>query len=389
MMSVRLVAANVLTTDWYAVIDVRDPATGRRKRKWHSLEAEGKREAQIECANLISAIKKGTYIEANKITIREFISHWLVHIRPQIAPRTFERYEEIANKNITPMLGAIIVGKLKPMQISDAYARALVSGRRDGKGGLSARSVGHIHRVLRQALGQAVRWEMLIRNPADSVDPPKVEWSAMKTYDLGQTAVLIEALRGSRMFIPVLLAVLCGLRRGEIAALRWGRIDLSAGQLSVVESAEQSRTGVRYKPPKSGKGRTVALPTTLIEELKAYRVRQAQALLRIGIRLSGATFVCAREDREPLQPEALTIGWERAVAKTALPRVRFHDLRHAHATHLLASGVHPKIASERLGHSKVGITLDLYSHVIPGMQEDAAAKLDAALRAAQNDVKKG
>lgn len=118
-------------------------------------------------------------------------------------------------------------------------------------------------------------------------------------------------------------------------------------------------------------------------------MRQAQALLRIGIRLSGATFVCAREDGEPLQPEALTIGWERAVAKTALPRVRFHDLRHAHATHLLASGVHPKIASERLGHSKVGITLDLYSHVIPGMQEDAAAKLDAALRAAQNDVKKG
>jgi integrase len=229
---------------------------------------------------------------------------------------------------------------------------------------------------------------MQIRNPADSVDPPKVERSAMKTYDLGQTAVLIEALRGSRMFIPVLLAVLCGLRRGEIAALRWGRIDLSAGQLSVVESAEQSRTGVRYKPPKSGKGRTVALPAILIEELKACRLRQAEALLRIGVRLTETTFVCAREDGEPLQPEALTIGWERAITKTALPRIRFHDLRHAHATHLLSSGIHPKIASERLRHSKVGITLDLYSHVMPEMHEDAAAKLDAALKAAQDGIKK-
>jgi integrase len=262
--------------NWYAVIDVPDPTMGKRRRKWHSLEAKGKREAQIECATLISAIQGGTYVEANKITVQEFMRRWLAHIRPQVTPRTFERYEEIAIKNITPILGSIIIRKLKPMQISDAYARALFSGRRDGKGGLSARTVGHIHRVLKQALGQAVRWEMLIRNPAEAVDPPKVERSTMNTYDIQQTAALIEALRGSRMLIPALLAVLCGLRRGEIAALRWGRIDLSVGQISVVESAEQSRTGVRYKAPESGKGRTVALPTTLVEELKAYRLRASR-----------------------------------------------------------------------------------------------------------------
>jgi site-specific recombinase XerC len=116
----------------------------------------------------------------NKITLKEFMERWLAHIRPQVVQRTFERYEEIAIKNITPMLGSIIIGKLKPMQISDACATALVSGRRDGKGGLSARTVGHIHRVLKQALAQAVRWGMLIRNPADAVDPPKVERSVMR-----------------------------------------------------------------------------------------------------------------------------------------------------------------------------------------------------------------
>jgi hypothetical protein len=109
----------------------------------------------------------------NKITLKKFMERWLAHIRPQVVQRTFERYEEIAIKNITPMLGSIIIDKLKPMQISDACATALVSGRRDGKGGPSARTVGHIHRVLKQALAQAVRWEMLIRNPADAVDPPR------------------------------------------------------------------------------------------------------------------------------------------------------------------------------------------------------------------------
>jgi len=369
--------------NWYAVIDRTDPGTGKRKRKWCSLKASGKREAQIECASIISAMDQGTYFEPDKTTLTQFLERWLENIKPNVAPRTHERYAEIATKNIIPLLGGLILAKLKPAQISEAYTKAITTGRRDGKGGLSARTVNHVHRVLKQALGQAVKWEMLIRNPADAVDPPRVERQAMTTYDIGQTVALIEALRGSRMFVPALLAVLCGLRRGEVAALRWGHVDLQNGLLAVVESAEQSRSGVRYKPPKSGKGRTIALPATIIDELKAYRLRQAQALLRIGVRLDDKTFVCTREDGEPLQPNTLTIGWQREIAKTGLPRLTYHALRHSHATALLASGIHPKIASERLGHSKIGITLDLYSHVMPGMQEDAVAKLDAALKAAK------
>ena len=123
---------------------------------------------------------------------------------------------------------------------------------------------------------------------------------------------------------------------------------------------------------------------TVVEELRAHRLRQAEELLRLGTRLSDETFVCAREDGEPLQPNSFTHDWDRKIAQTALPRIRFHDLHHAHATHMLASGVHPKIASERLGHSKIGIMLDLYSHVLPNMQADAAAVVDAALQAALN-----
>jgi integrase len=179
------------------------------------------------------------------------------------------------------------------------------------------------------------------------------------------------------------LAVLCGLRRGEVAALRWRNVDLAAGSMAVVESAEQTDAGIRYKEPKSGRARNVALSATVIEELKAWRVRQAQELLKLGSRPDGDTFVVTQADGSPLQPRSLTHEWVRVLGTTKLPRIRFHDLRHAHATHMLASGVHPKVASERLGHSKVGITLDLYSHVMPGMQDDAIAKVDAALRAAQ------
>jgi integrase len=364
---------------WAIVLDVRDPETGKRRRKWHSF-CGTKREAQVECSRLISAISGGAYIEPARITVGQFLDRWLEHIKPQVSPRTHERYGEIVRKNLDPILGAVVLTKLRPMPISDAYAKALSGGRRDGTGGLSPSTVRYMHVILKASMRQAVRWQMLARNPVDSVDPPKIERSAMRTYDLAQTADLIDATRGTRLMMTVMLAVLCGLRRGEIAALRWRNINLAAAQLAVTESAEQTRTAVRYKRPKSGRGRTVALSARVVNELRSHHAQQAQELQMLGIALTADAFVVAQADGRPLQPRSITHQWHLLLAKhEALPRIRFHDLRHAHATHMLASGVHPKIASERLGHSKVGITMDLYSHVMPGMQEDAAARVDRDL----------
>ena len=199
----------------------------------------------------------------------------------------------------------------------------------------------------------------------------------MITFDMTQTADLLESLRGTRVLIPVMLGALCGLRRGEIAALRWRHVDFGTGKLSVVESAEQTvaatkigartshstfrdseyRTWRASAPPSGG-----AAPTwhsSIGRHVRLYtRGRRADAAPQLDSRVGTA------------------------LSRTTLPRIRFHDLRHAHATHLLSNGVHPKVASERLGHSRVGITLDLYSHVLPGMQEDAAARVDDALRQA-------
>ena len=179
-----------------------------------------------------------------------------------------------------------------------------------------------MHRVLKQALGQAVKWQLLSRNPADAVDPPKVERKAMQTYDMAQTVELIEHMRPTRMLVPTVLAVLCGLRRGEIAALRWRNVDLGAAQLAVVESAEQTKAGIRYKEPKAGRTRNVVLSSTVIEELQAWRVRQAQELLRLGIRAGGETFVVTQADGNPLQPNSLTHEWVRLLASSNLPRLR-------------------------------------------------------------------
>jgi integrase len=334
---------------WAIILDQRDPATGKRKRKWHSFEGT-KREAQIECSRLITAMNGGTYLEPNKITLAAFLSRWLDHIKSQVTPKSHERYAGIVNQNLIPALGAVRLNQLKPVQISAAYSAALTGGRRDGaEGGLAPRTVGHMHRVLKQALGQAVRWGELNRNPADAVDPPKVEWKPMQTYDLPETVELIEAVRDTPLLVPTLLAVLCGLRRGEICALRWRNADLAAGQMSVVESVEQTKAGLRFKSPKSGKGRTVALSGTVVDELRAHRARRAQDLLRLGVRLSDDDLVVGHADGSMVSPIYISQLWARKIAKTGLARLRFHDLRHAHATHLLANGVHPKVASERLG----------------------------------------
>jgi integrase len=202
---------------WAIILDVRDPETGERRRKWHSFKGT-KREAQNECARLIASMNGGSYVEPAKTTLAAFLERWIEHMASQVAPRSHERYAEIARNNIVPVLGNALLTKLRPEQISSAYSKALASGRRDGTGGLSPRTVHHMHRILRQAVDQAVGWRLLNHNPADAVKPPKVERASMQTYDLPETAALIEATRGSRMAVPTILAVLCGLRRGETLA---------------------------------------------------------------------------------------------------------------------------------------------------------------------------
>jgi integrase len=230
------------------ILDLPDPAGGRRKQRWHSFKGS-KREAQRECARLISELDSGTHVEPSRMTVAAFLERWIEHMQGQVSPRSHERYAEIARKNIAPLLGGLALTKLQPANISQACAKALASGRRDGSGGLSARTVTHMHRVLREALQQAVQWQILARNPADAVKPPKVERKQMSVLDTDATIELIEAARPYRIFVPILLGVLCGLRRGEIAARAGARsISTPANSWSSPLSSKRESAAERRRP---------------------------------------------------------------------------------------------------------------------------------------------
>jgi integrase len=368
---------------WAIVLDLQD-ASGKRKRKWHSFKGN-KRQAQAECTRLLAELQRGTYFEPSKVTLAEYFEKWLAHIKPNVSPSTHERYCDIARKNIVPLLGTRLLTKLQPIQISEAYATALASGRRDGKGGLSPRTVHHMHRLLSEALGQAVRWGMMQKNPCsllEKKDRPKVEKKPVATIDATANANTIDEARQLRLYVPILLASLCGVRRGEICALRWKSVDLERGQLAVIASIEQTKAGCREKETKGSKCRTLAMPALLIDELRAWRIRQAQELLKLGIRADGETLVVTQETGSGLQPRSLTHAASEFMKARGL-KVRLHGLRHSHASHMLAENVHPKIVQERLGHSSIAITMDIYSHLMPNMQADAAAKIDAVFTAAR------
>jgi integrase len=246
-----------------------------------------------------------------------------------------------------------------------------------------------MHRILRQALQQAVDWQMLVRNPADAVKPPKMDANIVATLTPQQAAELLERLKHSRVYWPCLIALATGLRRGEVLALRWKNVDLDREALQVVQSLEQTKTNLRFKSPKNGRSRAVTLPAFAVAELRRLKREQAEELLKVGVRQCADTLVCGRTDGEPHRPLSLTYEFARFMRRMKnLPRVRFHDLRHSHATALLASGVHPKIAQERLGHASVSITLGPYSHVSDTMQADAAKLVDSSLGGAISKLRR-
>jgi integrase len=315
-----------------------------------------------------------------------WLTEWLGTVQHEVSPKSHERYSEIVAHFLIPAFGSLPLTKLAPIHIQKGYNEWATGGRRDGKeGGLSPLTRRYIHGVFRSALTRAVQQQLLARNPADAFKKrlPKIEREEMTTLTPEQSAHLLGAVANSRLYWPVLLALVTGMRRGEILALRWKSLDLERAILRVVESLEQTKRGLRFKPPKNDRHRAITLPAFAVEELRRFKRQQAEELLSIGIRQDGETLVCCRADGLPLQPRSLTHQFALVVARgTGLPRVRFHDLRHTHATQLLLSGVHPKIAQERLGHSTITITLDLYSHVTDTMQSEAAERLDAAFRSA-------
>jgi len=233
---------------------------------------------------------------------------------------------------------------------------------------------------LHSALKHAVRMRLIARNPADDLALPKIRRAEITALTETQVAALLAAAEGTPVRTPLLALVTIGVRRGELLGLRWHDLDLEAARLSVRHTLQESSAGLELKEPKTARAaRTIALPGVTVEALREHRRVQLETRLRVGAGFNTQELVFPGADGEPWWPSNFDRATRRVFKKAGLS-CRLHDLRHTHATMLLAKDVHPKVVQERLGHANIGITLDIYSHLIPHMQEEAAAKIDAGMR---------
>jgi integrase len=365
------------------VLDLK--VNGARKRKWHSFKGT-KREAQVECARLIAAMDEGAYVEKNKLTVKRFLNDRLAawEAAKRIAPKSAERYRELLDGQILPHLGEKLLQKLTVKDVEDWHGTLISSGRKDGKGGIAARSVGHAHRLLNRMLKEAQRFDLIVKNPiVDNESLPKVRQQEVQIVSEDQLPVLLEKIRGHKIEPVALLALFCGLRRGEILALKWGNIDLDRSVLRVRHSLEETRAGgVKFKEPKSKAGRRdVTLPDVVVGVLRRHRIEQLELRAKLGLgRPSDDDLVFWQLNGQPIGPRHFSANvWPAAARKIGMPEITFHSLRHTHASQLIAAGVDVVTISKRLGHSSPNITLGTYAHLFATSDERAAKAINEAL----------
>ena len=373
---------------WELKIDLPRGPDGKRRMRFVTFKGN-RTAAKKERARLITEAEDGTLSNPGKATVADQLRAWRDGpARMRGAPKTYERWAEIIDGHLIPALGAVRLRDLGAAAIEEYFADALASGRRDGKGGLAWRTVWHHRTVLSMAIKSGVP-ALLPRNVVSDAKLPRPDSASAENDDFedagdlqilddASVATLLRAVAGTRLGGPVIVAVTTGMRRGEILGLRWRDVDLDGAVLNVRTSLEQTNSGLRLKAPKTKSGRrAITLPAVTIEALREHRRAQLEERLALGIG-GRSEMVFTRHDGELVDPKIFSSAFRRA-AKAAGVDVTFHALRHTHASTLIRAGVSIATVSKRLGHSKISITLDVYTHVLPVEQDRAAAIMDAAL----------
>jgi integrase len=333
------------------------------KRRYVS--AKNKEQARKALREARSNADAGLVFDSGKVKFADYLDRWLNDsVRSSVKPITYRSYEMLVNKHVVPALGNVKLSNLTPAHLQRFYRSKLDEG-------LSPRTVQYLHVVLHRALKQALRWGNVTRNVAEAVDPPKVPKKEVTPLSPEQARVFLEAasVAGDRLEALYVLAIHTGMRQGELLNLRWEDVDLEAGVL-------------RVRGTKTARSRrTVKLSETALQALRSHLTRQLEEIDRAGSLWRENGLVFATEIGTLINRHNLIQrSFRPLLEKAGLPRVRFHDLRHTCATILLARGVHAKFVQELLGHATIAITLDTYSHVLPGMGNSTADAMDEALR---------
>ncbi len=341
-----------------------------------------KGDAQKRLTELLNSLNKGVYTPPGKVTVADLLNQWLQgYVKTNCSIRTLDAIQSIAEHHLIPVLGHIQLKQLQPSIIQSYYSQACEK--------LSARSVHYHHRILKQALKYAVRQGYLGRNPCDLVDPPSPRGKHMRTLTQGEVTDLLVVASSNSHYPVIYTAVSTGLRQAELLGLRWRDIDIASRSISVNRALYKRRGICQFIEPKTAHSRRrISMTSKLAEFLAEYRLERERLYHQMGKTISLDGLVFANHEGKPIDPGVLTHNFARIAKRAGLQGVRFHDLRHTFASLMLLRGAKPKVISEALGHSSVAFTMDVYSHIIEGMQSDAMALLDEVLPAAVNDAGK-
>jgi integrase len=355
---------------WFLVanlppVDVAGKRTYPRLTK--TIMARLKREADAALADWLDELGQHDCADPDRVTVGEVLRRWLAEdAQRTVRPKTYERYAQLVDAHIAPALGDRRAAELTAADLSAFYADKQASGRLDGrKAGLSAQTCLHMHRVLHRAFQWAVDCDLMDRNPAARVrKPPSPARPRRVTWSDEQISEAIEVSRGTMVHIPAVLAGWAGMRRGEICGLTWDDVLWDAGAVVVRTSVEQTREGLHDLPTKTRAGdRVVLLPEQAIAELREHATMHDELRAAYGAWWNSLNRVVCRPDGSPMPPNAISNRWSEWVRRKKLePAIRFHDLRHSHATTLYHAGARTRSVSDRLGHSTPAITRDLYIH---------------------------
>jgi integrase len=330
------------------------------KRRYHTATVRGTRkQAEEELTKLLAAADKGMLVDPTKLTMASYLRGWL-DSKGDLSPLSRQGYSVIIERQIIPTIGEVELQKLKPADVA-AWLTVMRQGRH---GQRAPRTIIHAYRVLRAALQAAVRHDMVGRNVADNVDPPKPQKREVAILKATEVPAVLEALKGHRLYPMVALALSTGARRSEILALRWCDVDLKHSTLKIEHSLEQTKAGLRLKSPKTENGkRSIVLPSFAVDMLNEHRKAQLELRLQLGIgKPEAEAYVFSNHDGSPISPNNFSVMWHRAVAQAGLPKRTFHSLRHSHASALIHAGLDVVRVSRQLGHSNPTITLSTYAH---------------------------
>ncbi|MGG3882633.1 site-specific integrase [Brevibacillus panacihumi] len=353
---------------WLLVVEAGCDANGKRIKKTKTVKGMGKREAEKELAKFVTEVEVGQYIAPEKMTFSAFVDEWLEkYARNELSPKTLENYIIQINNRLIPEFGHLRLDQIKPLHIV-TFLKNLqqVGGRKDGKEGkLSSGMIEYIHRVLKNVFNRAVDWKVIKTSPMEGIKKPKVEQAEMSVFDDEEVQRLFLALEKEKIMwrVMITLALTTGLRRGELLGLEWKHIDLETGTIDVKQSLSfVKEIGYQIKEPKTKNSvRKVAMPPSVIHEVKALKIQSAKERMQSGELWQGGEhfFVFSSWNGKPLYPSSVKTWWSRFIKRNSLRYIRFHDLRHTSATVLINKGVHAKIISERLGHANILTTMNI------------------------------